>query len=277
MRTPADVVFIYPGYAGMVRWLINVLSRKKQVRLVCYIGDIDGIKDGNAVQLLKDINALNRFTHFIVHNAAMQRWLMQYVPGSVSGVINFFDFLAQPVRRDVDPGPYHSICFAGNLTKSGFLRHLHTLPQAIQFHIYGPGGEAISPQPNVVSYGVFTPYELPAKVEGQFGLVWDGESITGPGGSLGEYMKYISHHKLSLYILAGLPLIVPSFAASAALVEKLGIGIAIDSLEQLAARIQAVDAVTYQHMQKNMQPVAERISSGGCIIEALRALPDQGI
>ena len=51
--------------------------------------------------------------------------------------------------------------------------------------------------------------------KGSFGLIWEGDSIEKPSGSLGRYIQYISHHKLSLYILAKLPIIVAASAATA--------------------------------------------------------------
>ena len=85
-------------------------------------------------------------------------------------------------------------------------------------------------------------------------------------------MQYISHHKLSLYILSGLPLIVPAIAGSAMLVEKYKIGITIRSLYELEDKIKNITDGEYQQMKKNMQPLAEKKSAGGCIKEALQKL-----
>ena len=121
------------------------------------------------------------------------------------------------------------IVFAGNLEKSVFLEKLGELASpgnGLHFYLYGPGcTEKMRSQENATWMGIEKPYDLPAKLKGSFGLLWDGESIGEPGGSLGDYMRYISHHKLSLYILSGLPLIVPEIAGSATMVEKYKIGI----------------------------------------------------
>jgi hypothetical protein len=166
--------------------------------------------------------------------------------------------------------------FAGNLAKSSFLEQLYLLKekrQGLHFNLYGPGcTDAMKSQRNVTYKGTVNPYDLPAKIEGCFGLVWDGDCIDKPGGSLGDYMLYISHHKLSLYILSGLPLIVPETAASARIVKKYFIGITINSLHEIEDRINDVSAGQYQQMRKNMKPLAEKISKGNCLGNALKEL-----
>jgi hypothetical protein len=145
----------------------------------------------------------------------------------------------------------------------------------LRFQLYGAGvTKKMLNQDEVLYNGVFAPYALPAQLEGSFGLVWDGDSIEGPGGSFGNYMQYISHHKLSLYILSGLPLIVPSFAGSASLVEKYNIGFTINNLDEIAHKIEELQEMDYQQMVRNMQPLALKISSGQCLLEAVRQLMD---
>lgn len=274
VQGPAVVVFICPVYATLVNVLLRLLSWKPGVRLICFIGDIDGIKDGNKKELKADIKQFQRYHHFIVHNAAMQQWLQQHVPGRNIAVINFFDFLAKPY--DGNRTLSGDIVFAGNLGKSIFLERLGELTSSgpgLHFYLYGPGcTELMHSQKNATWMGIEKPYDLPAKLKGSFGLLWDGDSIGEPGGSLGDYMQYISHHKLSLYILSGLPLIVPEIAGSTVLVEKYKIGISVKSLYEIGDRINSITDDEYQQMKKNMQPLAEKISAGGCIKEALQQL-----
>jgi hypothetical protein len=127
-------------------------------------------------------------------------------------------------------------------------------------------------QPNVTYHGILDPYELPGKLEGAFGLVWDGESVQGMKGSLGHYMQYISHHKLSLYILAGLPVIISCSAGAAALVKKYKIGFCVDSLSEINGKINDLTVVQYQEMIHNMQPLAKRIAEGNCLSTAVKKL-----
>ena len=53
---------------------------------------------------------------------------------------------------------------------------------------------------NVVYKGVYPPDQLPDKIQGGWGLIWDGSSLKGCQGNYGEYLKYNNPHKTSFYI-----------------------------------------------------------------------------
>jgi glycosyltransferase involved in cell wall biosynthesis len=264
------VVFLFPVYAAMNRMLLNALLRK-EVTCVCFIADINGIKDGDTRELDREIAFLKKFRYFIVHNDKMKAWLNSIIPSAHSAAIDFFDFLARP--SVVKAVRSFDIAFAGNLGKSRFLEKLHQLPSPLHFHLYGPGQtQAMTVQKNVSWHGIEKPYELPGRINGSFGLLWDGDDIEKAGGSLGEYMRYISHHKLSLYILSGLPVIVPAIAASADLVERYRIGFCVNNLFEIAGKINAVTEAGYREMQENMKQLAEKISKGECLKEAVERI-----
>ncbi|HEY6505916.1 MAG TPA: hypothetical protein VIZ28_18205, partial [Chitinophagaceae bacterium] len=265
------IIFLFPVYARMNKLLLQWL-KKRNNRIICVIADINGLKDGDDKMLKEEIRFFRQFRYFIVHNDKMRSWVYDHISKDCRiATIEFFDFLTKPVSRLQDIS--FDIVFAGNLEKSSFLKGLQLLQPgnpSLHFHLYGAGqGNAVYAQPNITWHGIEKPYELPAKLEGSFGLVWDGDSIDKPGGSLGEYMQYISHHKLSLYIISGLPLIVPATAASAPLVEKYKIGFSVNSLFEIEGKIKNLSPAEYRQMQVNMQPLAEKISKGECLGEAI--------
>ena len=47
----AVIVFLFPMYAKMTRLLVHFLKKRKDVTLVCFITDIDGIKDDDTEKL----------------------------------------------------------------------------------------------------------------------------------------------------------------------------------------------------------------------------------
>ncbi len=275
VRKGADIVFLYPGYARLAQLLVRLLLRyRKDVRLICYLTDIDGIKDGDDSKLKKEISFFKRLKYFIVHNVRMKQWLNENV-GTVQSVeTDFFDFLSSPSVQPRIISP--SIVFAGNLSKSPFLEKFGQLSRGhpdLHFDIYGPHQtQEMLAQPNLVWHGVEDPHGLPQKLKGSFGLLWDGTSIQGMDGSIGRYMKYISHHKLSLYILSGLPIIVPIESAGEYLVKKYKIGFAVKDLSGIEEAINVLSEEEYQQMRKNMQPLAKKISTGGCLKDALQRL-----
>ncbi len=89
--------------------------------------------------------------------------------------------------------------------------------------------------------GVSEPYGLPAKLEGAFGPIWDGNGLDQAEDSIADYLRYISPHKASLYILGGMPLIVNSAAGIAAAVQREGIGILLNNLHEIES---AIDSIT---------------------------------
>ncbi|GAB4091729.1 hypothetical protein [Flaviaesturariibacter terrae] len=266
----ATLVFQWPLYARLHRWLFLRLARKRtDLRLVCFLTDINGLKDSDDRLLKDELQFLRNFTQFIVHNASMRRWLETVLPGSRCNAIDFFDFLAIPASHERRPAP--EICFAGAIDKSRFLKKLGNYPD-LHFHLYGPGAEGLPKSSNTCYHGVFPASELPARVEGSFGLVWDGDSDLQLAGALGNYARYISPHKLSLYILAGLPVICQRETAAARLVAACNIGIAVDSMEEIASRLPGISEEDYAAMRQRMKPLADRISTGRCLLDALAEL-----
>lgn len=263
------VIFLFPVYARMNQWLIFLL-RLRGAKLVCYIGDIDGIKDDDEVLLKKEIRFFRQFHFFIVHNAAMKKWLEQQIGGRVICTIDFFDFLVSPVTQLRKPEP--EVVFAGNLSLRRFYLQLGKV-NGVQFHVMGTEQDQEKIKvPGVKWYPLVFPRELPGKLPGSFGLLWDGDAVEQLSGPLGDYFRYITSHKLSLYILAGLPVIIAEDAATAPLVKQYGIGITVPGLTDLAAKLATVTPEHYQSMQENMKPLAERISKGLCLRQTLNEL-----
>ena len=266
----ATVASLFPVYPRMSVAMLQKLKRKG-VRILFIIGDIDGLKDNDPALLEKELGVMKLADAVVVHTEEMKTWLQRRLPAVPAQVLGPFDFLAPVAERKREKS--HQVCFAGNLGKSGFLNELPAIP-AIHFHIYGedlvPG---LSNAPNCSVYPAFEPKEGPAVIEGSFGLVWDGDSIETLSGPLGEYAQYIFHHKLSLYILAGMPVIVPASAGSAGFVREKGIGWTIDSLHQLPALIQQVSADEYREAMERMKPIAEAISEGAHLRAAVLNSP----
>jgi len=268
VKKDAVVVFIHPLHARLNKWLCRKLA-KKVIGCICIIGDIDGLKDDDDALVKNEIEEFRAVKYFILHNQAMVNWLNDTLPGKSTEVIEFFDFLCN--RNDktrINNGP---IVFAGNLDKSRFLEQLETIP--LRFNLYGPGATGdMMKQTNVNYQGIVDPYQLPAQLEGSYGLVWDGDSATGMKGSLGHYMQFISHRKVSLYILAGLPIIISETAGAATLVQKYQIGFCVNSLEEIRAGINSISASQYEQMINNMKPLAKKIATGDCLSAALERL-----
>lgn len=267
-------VFIYPVYGRMNRWLLRRLQRKS-CQLIGIVADIDGLKDADEKKMRKDIVFLSRLSRLIVHNQAMCDWLVAIGCKAKMAKLEFFDFLQQP--STAIRGLEKKVVFAGNLSKSRFLldSSISNL-EDIQIDVYGPGLNLNLPlHKNLHFKGTYGPSNLIEKLEGSFGLVWDGDSWPSPGGPLGAYMAYITHHKLSLYILAGLPILIPRMAGAAPLVEQYGIGIVFDNTSDIPSAIKKLSEESYQAMRLNMVSLAEQLSKGQQLRKALTTLHRQ--
>jgi hypothetical protein len=268
------VVFFHPVYARMNRLLLRLLYIKG-VKLISFIVDIEGIRDSDKKILAAEITKFKTCNYFIVHNDKMKSFIKELNPNSICSVLCFFDYLVQPLFADRGKGD--NIVFAGNLEKSKFLSYLNGLPYTnLHFNIYGPGiPENVWRYKNIEYHGIHKPGDIFKTVKGSFGLIWDGESIDSCTGSYGEYLRYNSPHKLSLYVISNLPIIVWEEAASAELVKKYEIGFTIKTLHEIEDKINILSETEYRQMQINMQPLAEKLSKGEFLSDAIDGILKQ--
>lgn len=92
--------------------------------------------------------------------------------------------------------------------------------------------------------------------------MWDGNSIHGCTGLIGDYLKVNYPHKLSLYIAAGLPVITWKKAAIAQIVEDYNIGFTVDSLSDISSYIDSLHEDDYQMYLQNIASLQKKIISG---------------
>lgn len=274
IEADAVIIFQHPQYATMDRLLIKFLERRKDVRLICLVDDIDGLKDGEVRLLQTEMKLFKRYQYFILHNSNMESWFHCFHPNFKATHLNFFDFLAED--KIYQRRKSSTIVFAGNLQKSRFLERLGSWlnkSSSLQLHLYGQHvTERMMDCKTVLYKGFYPPHSLPDHIEGSFGLIWDGEAVENLAGSLGDYMQYICHHKLSLYIVCNLPVIVHEDAGSAGLVKKYGIGFTIKSLYEVEEKIERLTTQEYGKMVRNTYPLAREITSGNCVRKALEEL-----
>ena len=160
---------------------------------------------------------------------------------------------------------------AGNLAqeKAGYL---YNLPEAPAYNLYGVGFDESRALANETYFGSFLPDELPAALEGGFGLVWDGDSVETCSGFFGEYLRYNNSHKASLYLASGFPLVVWEQSALSHFVLEKGCGIAVESLHDVEATIDRLSDDDYQNLVGNAKRVGQEIRDGYYLKTALRHL-----
>ena len=194
-------------------------------------------------------NALNYFDELYVHSDNMLDYLKTKLKQDiVYHVIGCFPYLADSnqEKREISK----RVVFAGNLDKSYFLSEFVRNNNDLELLLYGK--KTIKLVGNAQYMGKFLPDEI-QNIKGSWGLVWDGERTDCCGGSYGEYLKIIAPHKFSMYLAAELPVIIWKDSAMANIVEKFNLGITINSLSEISARIDALDNKEYQSILCNIR------------------------
>ena len=92
--------------------------------------------------------------------------------------------------------------------------------------------------------------------------VRDGPSALECTGDTGRYLKFNIPHKFSLYLSIGIPVIVWSRAACAALVSQYDVGLTINSLVDLNQILENVTKDRYSYLSRNSYLLGLRLRRG---------------
>ena len=249
------VLFHFPLQASIYGWFVTLLQLRG-ISTVALIIDLDGLRDNDNQLFEQEIKLLKKFSQLVAHNTAMKERLLQQLPSSKISCIDLFDYpvkISSPVVQKSG-----TVCFAGNINKATFVYNLNQVA-ATTFFIYGPcPAVSLMSGDNVVYKGVLSPDELPAKLDGSFGLVWDGNSLN----EADKYLRYNNPHKLSLYLTAGLPVIVWEPSASAAFVKLHDIGFTVKSIGEIPGKIQQISHERFNTMRENAVAISKKTTGG---------------
>ena len=208
----------------------------------------------------------------IAHNPIMKSVLVEKgIPEHKLVSLEIFDYLIPNYQEKDGLSKGQPIIVAGNLAqeKAGYL---YQLPARPVYNLYGVGFDESRALANETYFGSFLPDELPAALEGGFGLVWDGDSAETCSGVFGEYLRYNNSHKASLYLAAGFPLVVWKQSALSHFVLENGCGIAVESLHDLSQAIEQLDDKDYQDLVEKTKYIGKKIRDGFFLTNALNKL-----
>lgn len=208
----------------------------------------------------------------IAHNPIMKSVLVEKgIPEHKLVSLEIFDYLIPNYQEKDGLSKDQPIIVAGNLAqeKAGYL---YQLPARPAYNLYGVGFDESRALANETYFGSFLPDELPAALEGGFGLVWDGDSTETCSGVFGEYLRYNNSHKASLYLASGFPLVVWKQSALSHFVLEKGCGIAVESLHDLSQAIEQLDDKDYQDLLVTAKRIGQKIREGFYLTKALRQL-----
>lgn len=237
--------------------LLYYVFRIKKVGTQLLIHDLRSIRDYEKDDM--EMLFLNYSGIVIAHTPSMKDLLISKgISSDKVRLMTTFDYLIDNKEQ-----PYREysrdIVFAGNFAKSKFLQELMKHPLDFNLNCYGK--KVIPMAPPLVYKGFFSPGEI-KNIEGSWGLVWDGDSISSCSGAYGEYMRVNSPHKVSLYIVARLPVIMWEEAALAYYVKENGLGILVKSLNQIPLRLKEVNKERYNQLLSNIDKERHKLING---------------
>lgn len=249
--------------------------RQRKGKTITVIHDLGSFRR-KKLRVEEEIKRLSLTDVLIVHNHQMKKWLLEQGYTKPIICLEIFDYLSasdaeRPHHSPVQP---YKVIYAGALAfkKNRFLYLLDNRIHTWRFVLYGSGleEERIMDKAHF-SYNGFIPSEqLIRQADGDFGLVWDGDSTATCSGNFGEYLKLNNPHKTSLYIRCHLPVIIWKEAALATFIEENKIGICVESLEELNDILPCITKEEYDKMVSNIQDISSKLASGYYITQALK-------
>lgn len=252
-------------------------AKLKNCEVLTIVHDVKSLK-GKYGHSPKEIATLKQSQKLVVHNAAMKSWFEEQGISARISTIEAFDYLhdskAVPQRTPIN---YHQlrVVFAGNM--NNFVYDLDDIDAGnFKFDLYGVGykqNKVKDPNNTLLDYkGCFPADQVIDNIDGDFGLVWYGDSLDSCDGETGQYLKFNNPHKLSLYLLCDMPIIIWDKAAMAGFVEAQGVGILVSSLHELKQRLAELTPEQIQQMKDNVARVKTGLASGQFLMNALQQL-----
>lgn len=254
------------------------IAHLKGVHIITFIHDLDCFRFKRC-SAPKEIGRMNESDALIGCNPRVCQWLKDngfvgHNKKRITVPLHIFDFLSDSKCIDrTQVVVQYRVIYAGQLAlnKNRFLYSFGDYIHNFTVNVYGRGFDrqhAVNPDKFVLK-GFMLPDELICNADGDFGLVWDGDSVDCCSGDWGEYLAINTPHKISLYIRCGLPVIIWRKAAMAEFVEKNGIGISIDSLSDINHIYESITQEKYATLCHNVQRVNNSISKGCFFSDAI--------
>lgn len=269
LRLPSDsiVLFHLPIIPRATKLLLKLLQRKG-IFTVAILHDIDGLRFNNPKDLEEEKKVLGNFQHVIVHNTRMQSFVSSFYPVEQTSLLWLFDYYCSS-DTFLDRSLNNEIAVAANLEKAVYVKTylanwLQEHPD-VAVHLYGGSGSKDILQrfpPNLSYHGAVHPDALPAQLEGSFGIVWDGTRLDTCDGPVGNYLRYNSPHKLSLYLAASLPVIVWNESAMAPWVIEQEVGIVAASWDDAVRQLNKLAPDTYNQWHQKAKKIGSRLRKG---------------
>ena len=272
-----DVLFLQYPVKKYFSFLCHV-ARWKGARTISLIHDLGSFRR-RKLTVEQEIARLSNCNYIIASNENMKQWLIQHGMKQPVGALGLFDyrsaFFNQSSNQKVTTNQklLPQVVYAGALSMrmNSFLVELSKSLSSWNLTIAGnkDGLQGLEDNPHIRYKGFMPSEDFIRTIDADFGLVWDGDSLTTCSGNFGEYLRWNSPHKVSFYLRAGLPVIVWKEAAVAPIIEQAHAGFAVSSLEQLDEKLAHISSEEIMEMKKNAATISKKLNEGYFLQEAI--------
>ena len=234
------------------------------------VHDLENFRKGDSIE--KDLLHFKNCDVIISHNSIMTNLIKNDQSKKIVN-LEVFDYKVEK-NKSVKISNFNFakiVNYAGNLdyNKSEFIYKLPIFDNSIKLTAYGINFDKNKSNGNVKYEGIFHP-DNPNILNGNFGLIWDGDSLINCEGLFGNYLKVNNPHKFSLYLSVNQPVIVWSSAAIANFVLKNKIGIVIENLFELEHKVNSLSSQEVETLMQNAKVFGQKVREGYFITKAVR-------
>jgi hypothetical protein len=280
IQDKSKVVLQYPCQTPQIAArYIDVLQEKKECEVIAIIHDLETLRMGVYKDSYKESRStfgdnvlLKKCKYVICHNDRMRNHLLKQGFSEKQLIsLEIFDYIIQD-KNKLPPRVFdRSVVIAGNMSpdKSKYIYKLYEACPNLKLRLFGPNFDSDKISNKEIYMGQTTPEELPYKLCGTFGIVWDGDSLEACVGNTGNYLRYNNPHKASLYLASGVPIIVWNQSALASFVKKHGVGVTVEHLTDIENILTCMTEEEYKQICNNLTVISEKIRTGQYFKEAL--------
>lgn len=255
------------NYVLIEDWQYRILeyALSHNISTILIILDIISVRSENNEGIQNEIKFFNQFTHLVIQNEHMKKWLEIHNITVDMSKVELFDYL---IKKDVFES-IKSKCFSNKIVYEGDFNRcirggLDKREENHQYHLnlYGNRiGNKVNNE-NVSYRGDYDSEIIPTKLDGSFGLLWNEDCTKTNLILTDQYSIILTPHKLSLYLVSKLPVICFSHSCEAQFVIQNQIGFTIDSLAEIDNKLKKITNSEYQIMIKNVENIARKLIYG---------------
>ncbi|MDR1606014.1 MAG: beta-1,6-galactofuranosyltransferase [Streptococcaceae bacterium] len=219
------VVHQFPSYLPLTfEENLQAATQARGASFVIFIHDFEPLRLTDRQDAEREYDLLRQADGLVVHTSEMADALAVPVPTFVLGLFDYLTCSPIPLRQ-----PAQQLIFAGTLSKAEWLKEWQAPIKVFGKRSRKWSQEALNPAIDIQA--ILPQDSAPALLPDGIGLVWDSDSTTSTRYQ--AYQKLNSPHKLSLYLAAELPVILPSFSPFARFITENKLGATISKLSEL--------------------------------------------